>query len=85
MAKERVGKHARDHRFADGHSANADTGIVSAFGDDVGLVARARNRLTRRQDRRGRLDCEARDDRLARRDAAEHAARMIGAELRVLV
>ena len=48
--------------------------------DDLGLVAVAVDGLARRQDRRGRLDGKARDDRLAGRDAAEDAAGVVGQE-----
>src|SRR3546814_1700575 len=43
------------------------------------------DRLPLRQDRRGRLDREARDERLACRNAAEDAARVVGEEDRLAV
>ena len=73
---------AGDHRLADRHGADADAGVVPALGDDLGLLAGAVDRPARRQDRRGRLDGEARDDRLAGRDAAEDAAGVVGQEAR---
>ena len=80
-----VREHARHHRLADRHRADADARIVAALGDDLGLVAVAVDGLARRQDRRGRLDGEARDDRLPGRDAAEDAARVVGQEDRPAV
>src|SRR6185437_10523342 len=57
-----VGEHARHHCLADRHGADADAGVVAAFGHDVGVVAIAVDGLARRQDRRGRLDGETGDD-----------------------
>ena len=75
-----VGEHDRQHRFADRHGADADARVVAALGRDLGLVAGAVDRAARSEDRRGRLDREADDDRLAGRDAAENAAGMVGEE-----
>ena len=85
MAQEVVGDHAGDHRLADRHRADADARVVAALGRDLGLVAVAIHGLARREDRRGRLDGETRDDRLAGRDAAEDPARLVGQEARAAV
>ncbi len=85
MAQERVGQHAGHHRLADRHGADADAGVVAALGDDLGFLALAGHRLPRAEDRRGRLDGEAGDDRLAGRDAAEDAAGVVGEEARAAV
>ena len=53
--------------------------------DDLGVVAVAVDGLARRQDRRGRLDREARDDRLPGRNAAENAAGVVGQKHRLAV
>src|SRR4051794_14962941 len=39
VPKEMVGQHAGHHGFADRHRANADAGIVTPFGHDVGIGA----------------------------------------------
>src|ERR1700722_14276083 len=78
MPQESIRQHAGDHRFADRDGANADARVMAAFGDDFRLLARASDRAARRQDRGRRLDSEARDDRLAGRDAAKNAARVVG-------
>ena len=85
MTQIMIGDHARHHRLADRHGADADAGIVAALGDDLGLVAVAVDGLARGQDRGGRLHGEARDDRLAGRDAAEDAAGMVRQEERLAV
>ena len=38
MAQIMVGEHARHHSLADRHRADADAGVVAAFGDDLGLA-----------------------------------------------
>ena len=78
VAQEVVGQHAGHHRLADRHGADADAGIVAALGDDLGVLVGGRHRLARRQDRRGRLDREAHDDRIAVGDAAQDAAGLVG-------
>ena len=80
-----IGQHACHHRLADRHRADADAGVVAALGDDLGVAAVAVDRPARRQDRRGRLDGKARDDRLPGRDAAENAAGMVGQKHRLAV
>jgi hypothetical protein len=49
MPQKGVGQHAGDHRFADRHGADADTRVVAAFGDDLGLLESAGDRATRRE------------------------------------
>ena len=85
MAQEVIGEHAGHHRLANRHGADADAGIVAPFGDDLGVVSVAINRATRRQDRGGRLHGEAHDDGLAGRQAAQHAAGMIGQKRRLAI
>ncbi len=77
MAQEMVSQHHRHHRFADRHCPDADAGIVPALGDDFGVLVVRRHRLARRDDRRGRLDREAADDRIAVGDAAQDTARLV--------
>src|ERR1700685_4383361 len=78
MPQEGVGKNACDHRFTDRHGAYADTWVMAAFGDDLRILAPARDGAERGKNRGRRLDGEARDDGLPGRDAAENAARVIG-------
>src|SRR5208337_2429168 len=85
MPEESVGEHAGRHRFADRNRANADAGIVAAFGDDLRILKDARDGPPRGQDRGGRLDREPGDNRLSGRNAAENAAGMIGEEARAPV
>jgi hypothetical protein len=42
-----IGENDRHHRFAHGYRADAHAGIMTALGDDVGLVAVPVDRLTR--------------------------------------
>ena len=85
MAQRLVGQHAGHHGFAHRHGADADAGVVAALGDDLGFRAGLVDGLARRQDGRGRLDREARHDRLAGGDAAQDAAGMVGQEHRLAV
>jgi hypothetical protein len=39
MAQHMVSKHAGEHCFTNGHGANADTWIVTAFGEDLRRLA----------------------------------------------
>ena len=80
-----IGQHARHHGLADRHGADADARIVAAFGDNIGVAAIAVDGLARREDRRGRLDREARNDRLPGRNAAENAAGVVGQKQRLAV
>src|SRR5262245_35975558 len=73
-----VGDDACHHGLADRHRANADTGVVPPLGADIGLGTIPVNRAARSEYRGCRLDCETADDRLAGRDAAQNAARMVG-------
>src|SRR5215472_7328447 len=73
-----VGDDACHHGLADRHRANADTGVVPPLGADIGLGTIPVNRAARSEYRGCRLDCEPADDRLAGRDAAQNAARMVG-------
>src|SRR6266404_5882337 len=47
MPQEMIGQHARHHGLADRHRADADAGVVAAFGHDVGVVAIAIHRAAR--------------------------------------
>src|ERR1043166_4131937 len=73
------------HRLADGDRADPDAWVVAALGHHLGLVAIAVDGLARRQDRRGGLHGKAHHHRLAGRDAAEDAARIVGQEPRLAV
>ena len=80
-----IGNHAGNHGFADRHRANADARVVAAFGRNFGVAAVAVDSAPRRQDRRGRLDRKARDQRLSGRNAAQNAAGIVGQEDRLAV
>src|SRR5229473_6584431 len=80
VAQRVVGQYARHHGFADRDSADADARVMPALGRDLGVVAGDVDGFARREDGRGRLDRKTRDDRLAGRDAAQNAARVIGEE-----
>src|SRR3954447_22893095 len=71
MAQIVVGEDAGDHRLADRHGADADAGVVATLGLDFRRLVRAGHRGARAEDRGGRLDREAADDRLTGGDAAE--------------
>ncbi len=51
VPQEMVGEHDRHHGLSDRNRANADAWIVSALGDDLGLVSLPVDRPARRQDR----------------------------------
>src|SRR5262245_43892862 len=85
MPEEMVGENDGEHGLAHRHGADANARIVAADRRDVGILAGRRHGLPRRQDRRSRLHREAYHDLLAGRDAAQYAARMIGAELGLAV
>ena len=51
MPQESIRQNASDHRFADRHGADSDAWIMSAFDDNLSLVARPRDRAARRKDR----------------------------------
>src|SRR3546814_3844981 len=80
-----IGNGAGNHGLADGNCADADAGVVATLGAHLDIIAVGVDRLPLRQDRRGRLDREARDERLACRNAAEDAARVVGEEDRLAV
>ena len=80
-----IGDDARHHGLADRHGADADAGIVAALGGDLGLRPIAVDGAPGREDRRGRLDREAADDRLPGRNAAQDAARVVREEDRLAV
>src|ERR1700722_753567 len=85
MAQIVIGEHASEHRLADRDRADADAGVMAAFGGDLGVAAVAVDRGARGENRGRRLDGEAGDDRLAGRDAAENPAGLIGQETRPAV
>ena len=62
VAEKMVGEDKGHHRFADGDGANADAGVVSALGQDLGLVALGVDRLARCQDRGCGLYRKSADD-----------------------
>src|SRR5262245_54629510 len=73
-----IGDDACHHGLADRHRANADTGVVPPLGADIGLDTIPVNGAAGSKYRGGRLDRETADNRLAGRDAAQNAARMVG-------
>jgi hypothetical protein len=80
-----IRQHAGHHGFADRHGADADAGIVAAFGHDVGIVAAAVDAAARRQDRRRGLYRKTRHHRLSGGDAAQNAAGTVGEKPRAIV
>src|SRR5713101_1256175 len=85
MTQIMIGDHARYHGLADRHRADADAGVVAPLGADLGLGPVTIDGASRGEDRRGRLDHEAADDRLPRGNAAENAAGMVGQKHRLAV
>src|SRR5215472_9394707 len=69
VAQHMIGEDRSHHRFADGHRADADTGIVAAFGLNLDFLAMRIDAFPRQEDRTRRLDRETDDDVLAGRDA----------------
>ena len=65
MPERLIRQHTGHHRFAHRHGADADARIMAALGDDVGFRAGFIDGPARRENRRGRLDREARHNRLA--------------------
>ena len=80
VPQEGVRQHAGDHRLADRDRPDSDTGVVAAPGRDLRVLHGPGHSEPRGQDRRRRLDGEARDDRLAGRNAAQNAAGVVGEE-----
>ena len=72
--QEGVGERTGEHGFGDGNGADADTGVVAAFGDDLDLLTLGVHRTGRDEHGGGRFDREARDERVAAADPAENAA-----------
>src|SRR3954447_1614435 len=85
MPEELICQHAGHHGFADWHGADADAGIVAAFGDDFGVGAAAIDGAARREDGRCRLHRKPRDQRLPGGDATKYSSSMIGQEADALV
>src|ERR1700759_1375949 len=71
MAEGMIRQHARHHGFADRPRADADAGVVTPLGHDIGVGPVAVHGAARREDRRRRLYGETRHHRLPGRDAAE--------------
>ena len=78
MAQRLIGQDQRQHGLAHRHGANAHARIVTAFGDDFRFRAIAVDGPPGRQDGGGRLHRETRHNGLARGDAAQDAAGMVG-------
>src|SRR5690606_3871557 len=76
---------ASNHGFAHRDGADADAGVMAPLGHDFDFSAIGVDGAPWRKDRRGGLDRKARDDRLARRNAAEDAAGLVGKEARAAV
>ena len=85
MAESVVCEDERHHRFADRHCADADAGVVAAFGHDLGFVAFDIDRLARRENGRGGFHRETDDNRLAGRNPAKNSAGAIGEEVRLAI
>src|ERR1700744_140361 len=78
MQQRMIRQHACQHSFSHRYGANADAGVVAARGADRRLLTVHIDSLARRQNRRRRFHREARDDLLARGDAAQNSTRMVG-------
>ena len=50
VQQQMIQQNAGHHRLAHGHGADADAGVVTALGDDLGRLARFGDRLARLQD-----------------------------------
>src|SRR5690348_15652570 len=85
MAQHVIGEHHGHHRFADGHGADADAGIVAALGLHLDLVATRVDAFLRQEDRARRLHRKAHDNVLPGRDAAKDAAGIVREELDLAV
>ena len=77
VAEVMVGENDGDHCLADWNRADADTGVVTPLGRDLGFVPVLVHCLPGDQDRRGGLYHEPRDYRLPGRDAAKNAAGVV--------
>ena len=51
MAQQMIRDHTGHHRFADRHRADADAGVMTALGRNIGLVTGVVDRAPRRQNR----------------------------------
>src|SRR4029077_12879569 len=71
-----IGKHARDHGFANRHGANTDAGVVTALGDDVGIRSISIYGPPGRQDGGSGLNRKPTDNRLSRGNTAENTTRL---------
>src|SRR5208337_150713 len=85
MPQKVIREHKRNHRFANRYCADAYARIVPAFGLDIGLMALRIHGAAGAQDRRGWFYSETRHNRLARRDAAQNSAGVIGEEMRLAI
>ena len=77
MTEQVIGEDAGYHRLADGNGADADTGVVTAMGGDLDLVAVDIDGTQRIEDRTCRLDGKPGDDVLTSGDAAQDPARVV--------
>jgi hypothetical protein len=87
MAQQMVGQHEGHHGLAHRHRANADAGVVAAFGDHLDRFAIGVDRAARGEDGAGGFNGEARNDRLfdhIRDFIARRAVEIIGLCLLVL-
>ena len=80
-----IGQHQCHHGFANGHGADADTGVVAAFCGDFGFGAISIDGFARCSDGRGWFDGKACDHGLAGGDPAQYAACFVGEKVRSLL
>ena len=77
MPQRMIDQHQRQHRLGNRRGADADAGVVAAFGGDVHGFTCLVDRVAREADAGGRLHSVVRDDVLPGGDAAEDAARVV--------
>src|SRR3990167_1375851 len=78
MPQRMIHQYQRQHRFGDRGSADADAGVVAAFGGNLYRVARLVDGVALDADAGGGFYCVVRDDVLPGGDAAEDAACVVG-------
>ena len=80
MAQQVIHDHEREHCFRDRHGPDSDAGVVATGRADLDRVTRKIDRAARDDDAGRRLDGHADHEILARGDAAQGAAGMVGQE-----
>ena len=83
VAQEVVGQHQGHHGLAHRNGPDSDAGVVAALGHHVDVFTLGRDAALGREDGRGGLDREAHHHVLARGNATQNAARIVGEEFRL--